>query len=169
MSLNALRTRTVLLHQKLAKGSYGREILTEVNTVPLKRLVKPALVWTYVLDSLTGRYERWQVLAQQTSTAGSEVRSYREASKKSPSSPRYVDHRVKSGFAGMGGRTAGRTHRPTMLPYSLILLSACATVHSFPQRPGGLTRDQFRQTARSLDTFPPPSDLVVIVSPSYRQ
>merc|ERR1711892_738583 len=34
---------------------------------------------------------------------------------------------------------------------------------------GGLTRDQFRQTARRLDTFPSPSDQVVIVSPSYRQ
>ena len=56
-----------------------------------------------------------------------------------------------------------------MLPYSLILLSACATVHPAPQGPGGLTRDQFRQTARRLDTFPSPGDQVVIVSPSYRQ
>merc|ERR1712123_108900 len=64
---------------------------------------------------------------------------------------------------------AGRIHRLTMLPYSLILLSACATVHPAPQWPGGLTRDQFRQPARRLDTFPPPSDQVVIVSPSYRQ
>ena len=84
--------------------------------VPIKRLVKPALVWTYVLDSLTGRYERRQVPAQQASTAGKEFRSHREASKKSPSSPRYVDHRVKCGLAGMGGRTAGRTQRHERQP-----------------------------------------------------
>merc|ERR1712123_284307 len=70
---------------------------------------------------------------------------------------------------GVDCRQAGRIHRLTIMPYLLILLSACATVHPAPQGPGGLTRDQFRQTARRLDTFPPPSDQVVIVSPSYRQ
>eukprot|EP00092_Neocalanus_flemingeri_P034902 GFUD01037977.1.p1 GENE.GFUD01037977.1~~GFUD01037977.1.p1 ORF type:complete len:173 (+),score=47.96 GFUD01037977.1:37-555(+) len=51
-----------------------------------------------------------------------------------------------------------------MFHKSILLLSACATVHSYPQV---LTLDQFKQEGRSLDVFP--GNNVVIVSPSYRQ
>merc|ERR1712212_1324657 len=48
-----------------------------------------------------------------------------------------------------------------MLPHSLVLLSGVLTAQAGPQ---GLTREQFRQAGRSLN-----SPQVVIVSPSYRQ
>jgi len=51
-----------------------------------------------------------------------------------------------------------------MVPHSLVLISGVLTAQAGPQH---LTREQFRQAGRSLDSLDSPQ--VVIVSPSYRQ
>ena len=85
--------------------------------VPAKRSSSPGLVWKYVLDNQTGRYERRQVAA---APANPSVRSQKEVLsndvKKASSSPQYVDHRVQhAGVAGAGVRT-GKLRREERQP-----------------------------------------------------
>ena len=79
--------------------------------------VSPGLVWKYVLDNQTGRYERRQVAA---AAANNSVKPQKAASlkdvKKSSSSHQYFDHRVQHhGALGMGART-GKLHREERQP-----------------------------------------------------
>jgi hypothetical protein len=74
-------------------------------SVPIrKKPASPGLVWSYVLDKSTGRYERCQVPAQQSYV---EQATKSRAKQVSPS-PRYKDHRVLPSTSGVAGRTGHR-------------------------------------------------------------
>ena len=73
-------------------------------SVPFRqRPVSPGLMWSYVLDKSTGRYERCQVPVQQ-----SPVQQATKCQPKHSSSPRYKDHRVQFGMTAASGRTGQR-------------------------------------------------------------
>ena len=71
----------------------------------------PVLVWTYVLDRKTGRYERRQVPAQ---TGSLQPKSRQSANKQQGISPSYRDHRVHS--AGWTGQGQSQTRRGERQP-----------------------------------------------------
>ena len=74
--------------------------------VPDRRAVSPGLRWKYVLDKVSGRYEKRQVTAEQPDTKSVKPKSRQSKAKEitvSPS-PRYRDHRVPPAHTGSAGR-----------------------------------------------------------------
>jgi hypothetical protein len=83
--------------------------------------VSPGLRWSYVLDKMTGRYEKCQVTAEQTDSRSAKKSSKQPKVKEfsaSPS-PHFKDHRVlpaQTGSAGRSGHSQAQRKRVERQP-----------------------------------------------------
>ena len=87
--------------------------------IQVKKSTASLMVWTYVLDAKTGRYEKCQVPAQSTTDRQAVKKSQHVQSKKVAhgcSSPKFVDHRVQLGMAGRAGSRQSQLRREERQP-----------------------------------------------------